>query len=75
MKIEIKTPDRETLCKTKNPPDQDRREFLRKSVKLAYTAPLIMTLSVSTASAGYNGAGKCPPGWNKPGNSHYGECG
>lgn len=55
-------------------PDMDRREFLRQGAKLAYIAPVIITLTISTDSAAYNGAGKCPDGWDNPSNPHYGEC-
>jgi hypothetical protein len=68
-------------CHEQNPsieitqqPDLGRREFLRQGAKLAYIAPVIITLTISTDSAAYNGAGKCPEGWDVPNNSHYGEC-
>jgi hypothetical protein len=66
--------NKKEILKNTNEPDQARREFLKKGAKLAYAAPIIITLSISTDSAAYNGAGKCPPGWDIPNNPNYGQC-
>ncbi len=58
--------------------DEQRREFLRKSVRLAYTARILTTILVEKASAGSSsGSGAKNPNCNDPNwaADHPGVCG
>ena len=47
--------------------DEERREFLRKSIRLAYTAPILTTILVEKASAGSSsGSGENNPNCRNP---------
>ncbi len=44
-----------------SPVDKARREFLQKSAKVAYVAPVLVALAVNKASAGTSGGNPPPP--------------